>query len=604
MKNLVIYFTCLLLIGPNILSCTTGISSITPSRQTISVPELRVGKSRSNFQGEASVAMNETGNSVITWAAVEEQSINIYAQVLNNGQPAGEEIRVNTKEIPVNESNYKPSIKFLNIVPAVEIANNGNFIISWINHSELLVRKFDKSGKPLSEETNPKLNIKGKTLDIERAVRQGNIISLNDDGSSFINSRHPEKYGQLYDKDFNPVNDSLQFPVDTSTIYPLNDKKWDTLFVFPYYDQTLHNFFLSTQKLNKTNSQISSEVIKLKELGSNPPMNTGITANKSGSLVYAEAKSGNNYPDWDIYANIYDANNNHIKEFKVNSKKLNIETSPFIKAAINDNGDFVIAWGELIINHALGDISARAFNKNGEPKGEQFKINYLSKGFKAKPDISMNNKGDIIIAWPNWNDNQSEYQIYSRKYNIYQDIPEDNPALIPSEKVNCEPSAEQLAAIMNLERAAGELKIKVKADEKIIELNSLEAFQRLPDIKDNNGEPGEVKINGKRYEHFSTGSFIVAPKKSGCLDALAKPYSARGYKSANGFYRIIPDHQKTPVNKIEELVRKFSIAAKIEIKEIEFSSPRALSTFALYLDMKLNYPYLYDLIFLNRMATY
>ncbi|MBU1627377.1 hypothetical protein KKB18_08425 [bacterium] len=97
------------------------------------------------FQGNPAIAMRGEGNYVITWYGKDKDGsdwFDIYAQVFDSDWgPAGAELNVNMMTSNNNEK------------PAVAMDNSGNFILTWVYYpNEIRAQKFDINGTKLGEE--------------------------------------------------------------------------------------------------------------------------------------------------------------------------------------------------------------------------------------------------------------------------------------------------------------------------------------------------------------------------------------------------------------------------------------------------------------------
>lgn len=552
--------------------------------------EIKTGKSRNDTQGEVSVDINENGNSVITWAAVEGSNLNIYAQRMFNNKPVGDEIKVNSSNISANDETYSKLIRVILVTPDVKVDSEGNFFVYW-SLGKLYIRKFDKNGNPIGNEFIPKYVSELGEFPYSGSQRGENVALLNKDDSFFIltgpiSGIIPSNgTGNLFDKNLNVIAEKVSMPFDPTRSFVTYDKDNNMIFVFWKYED---QFNLYAQRYTKDLKPIGSD-FKLLNLGSDYNKKVSLSSDSNGSFIYTGEKSEKESLKWNVYANIYDQTNNLLKEIKVNEgtavdTATGMQFLPRSRVSMNSKGDFIVTWGDENLNKNSGQIYARKFDKNGNPIESQFKVNYLSYGNQAKPDIDMNDKGDTIIAWANWNDNDSEFQIYSRQYNFYNQTKPDNPTLVPPQKTSCVPEKSQ--PIYN-----GDLKIKVRVNGQPIEIKNADDIKKLTFT--DTVYRYNVSINGAISDGFRN-DITLAMKKDGCLDQIVKPYTKNIFTGSFGFNYLTIDYTKAPVNKIEELVRKYSKTLNTDIKEIEFSSPEALAIYSAYLDWKINYGYLFE----------
>lgn len=562
--------------------------------------EFKVGKTRNSFQGEACTILMDDGSSITSWSAIEDSLINIYAQIYDKElKPIGDEFKVNTININKNEETYFEGMKKLYISPQVVKDNNG-FIISWTYNGKIYLRKYDKNAYAEKPEINLRVDIDGYKTILSSSYRDRNIILPNKNGNYFIlGGESIPGYGQLYDKDFNPIGGLIKLPAGVGFSYGAIDKQDNILLVFWDYNNLPSVTGLYGQRYD-SNLSLVGEKFKIDDISNNSYKVMGFDIDQNGNFVLAGEVRNQEGTNWDIRFQKYSSSNIKLSSDVVNTVPLNFNHQPSTKVSMNDNGDFVITWGEESNNYSKTDIYARAYDKNGLPKGKDFKVNYLTKGFKSKPDVSLNNNGDFLITWSNWNDNQNAYEIYSRKYNINEKLPFDDPNLIPKENINCKPDEAQANEINNQKSYTGDLKVKVYYRNKLIELKSKDDYQNLLDINSSTNLL-QVTINGKPYMYNTLGLQFKL-KKSGCFDEILSKYGIKS-NTLSGYYFSYLNYQKAPIDKFQNLLRKFIIKEKLEVNEIEFSSPQALAAFATYMELKLNYYYIFDYLSFDYFLT-
>jgi hypothetical protein len=120
-------------------------------------------ESNSSSQSDSSVAVNTSGDFVITWVDNRSGNNDIYARRFNSiGTPQGSSFKVNTIDL-VSQHN-----------PSVDIDSAGNFVITWVDNSganpDIKAQMFNNTGSKIGDEItvnnyingtqlNPKVNI-------------------------------------------------------------------------------------------------------------------------------------------------------------------------------------------------------------------------------------------------------------------------------------------------------------------------------------------------------------------------------------------------------------------------------------------------------------
>jgi len=102
------------------------------------------------------------------------------------------------------------------------------------------------------------------------------------------------------------------------------------------------------------------------------------------------------------------------EEFQVNTYTKRQQWYPAI--AMNESGNFVIAWESEKQDQSQGGVFARRFNKNGKPLGTEFQVNSYSKGNQGSPSVAMEKGGNFVIAWESWEQDGDHYGIFAQRF--------------------------------------------------------------------------------------------------------------------------------------------------------------------------------------------
>jgi hypothetical protein len=102
---------------------------------------------------------------------------------------------------------------------------------------------------------------------------------------------------------------------------------------------------------------------------------------------------------------------NTFAEFQVNTSTNDVQEKPSV--ALDPNGDFVVVWKS---NHTGSrGIYGQRFDAEGEPVGNEFKINTTSVNYRSYgPDVAMDNNGNFVVVWTGYR--SSEEHIIARRY--------------------------------------------------------------------------------------------------------------------------------------------------------------------------------------------
>jgi hypothetical protein len=124
---------------------------------------------------------------------------------------------------------------------------------------------------------------------------------------------------------------------------------------------------------------------------------TGVAMNASGDFVIAWNSLGQDGSHWGVYAQRYDSSGNKMgDEFRVNTYTNDRQSGS--KVAINANGDFVILWNSL--NQVNDwDAFAQLYDNEGDPIGNEFRVNQNYQGPQLGGGIGMDTYGNFAVAW-------------------------------------------------------------------------------------------------------------------------------------------------------------------------------------------------------------
>ncbi|MBX9852718.1 MAG: cadherin domain-containing protein [Cytophagaceae bacterium] len=102
-------------------------------------------------------------------------------------------------------------------------------------------------------------------------------------------------------------------------------------------------------------------------------------------------------------------------EFRVNTYTTDGQVNPAI--ALDSAGDFVITWQDYIQDGSYSGIYAQRYNAAGVAQGSEFRVNTYTVSTQRNPAIAMDNDGDFVIAWESFDQDGSSFGIYAQRYN-------------------------------------------------------------------------------------------------------------------------------------------------------------------------------------------
>ncbi|MCJ7457959.1 MAG: dockerin type I domain-containing protein [candidate division Zixibacteria bacterium] len=347
-------------------------------------------------QASSAIAMNGSGNFVITWDDYRSVSnADIYAQRYNSsGTPQGSNFKVNTDtRITLGD------------VPAIAVNGSGDFVITWEDYpngnADIYCQRYNSSGTP--QGSNFKVNDDNGTAD-----QRHPDIALDGSGNFVITwmdyrsgSTNADIYAQAYNSSGTPLGPNFKVNSDATTQnqwYPKIAMDGSGNFVITWYDyRSVSNADIYAQRYNSSGTLQGPNFKVNDDVGTLPQYFPDVAMDGSGNFVitWMDYRSAS-YAD--IYAQRYNSSGTpQSSNFKVNTNAGTTQWYPAI--AMNSSGNFVITW-EDFISSGISNILAQRYNSSGTPQGSNFKVNdNTGIAQQLYPDIAINGSGDFIITW-------------------------------------------------------------------------------------------------------------------------------------------------------------------------------------------------------------
>ncbi|MEK7431570.1 MAG: hypothetical protein AABZ74_00440 [Cyanobacteriota bacterium] len=569
--------------------------------------DFKVSNTRNELQLNSSIATSPKG-SVITWISYKKNTayFNIYAQRLDtNFKPIGNEIKVNIREIDLSEERFTLYYSnFINSSPKVAMDKDGNFVIAFDfaefkKNAKLHLKRYTANGLPIGTEFEQNLTTSYYTSYIK-------LFSLDDNGNIFIIDNNGFQY---IDKNNNTIQKEFTLEKGFEVSSVVSNEKGDLVFIFSKFDSEskIYNFYF--QRHSKLGEKIG-EIVKINNVKYKYKSEIRASINNKGDLAFVYYRPDEKiYPLYYIYAQKYTLDN---KENGNEIQIASVDNSPNIKTILTNNDEIIVTWGEKELTEEKKNLSIKIIDKNGLEKESEFKANYLSKGRTVNQDISLFDN-NFLITWSNWNEIKNDFSIYARKYNLSEKIKKDDPNLIVKEKIDCSNSSSEVNIINKQEEYKGDLKITVLVNNEQIEINNKTTLQELYK-KYPNFLGHDSSINALLDKnHVHTDGMTIRPNNLYCLDYINEKLGFYYIKGNFDFYYPVINYKKINLDNIQDLLLRYIndknkralpgyadfIYGNEDIKSIEFEDLDSLANFWLFLDLKLNYSYIFKDLYLK-----
>ena len=309
---------------------------------------------------------------------------------------------------------------------AMAVQADGSFVTAWETLDEdgsgfgIFAQRYDATGNPLAPAFQVNTYSAGDQSAPAIAIDSaGNFLvtwqSKNQDGDGL------GVYGQWYDHTGGVIGS--EFRVNTTTAGDQSapavaiDNEGDAIVAWQSDGQDGDGLGVFYTRLDGAGDTAGAEVqVNDAFLGVQQAPTVATAAN--GNFVIAwEAidPTGGSDASLDIFAKVYDDSGTAIVgEYRVNSETLRDQVTP--QAAMDANGDYVIAWVGSGIPGSGSDVFAQRFNAGGVAQGTQFRVNDTTRSSQVAESVGMDANGNFLIAWQSTVQDGFSEGIFAREY--------------------------------------------------------------------------------------------------------------------------------------------------------------------------------------------
>ncbi|MCR6500386.1 putative Ig domain-containing protein [Shinella sp. CPCC 101442] len=341
-------------------------------------PETLVNSTTTNSQILPQIAALPGGGWVVTWQSYGQDGSNwgVYQQVYGaDGQTVGAEARVNVATAG-GQSDAR-----------IALLASGGWVVIWHSESQnqggldIFQRVFAADGIALTSEMRVHVASAGHQTN-------GQVTLLSDDGW-VVTWQAPGASGlDIFQRAFN---------VDGTARTP---------------DIRVSSHDSGDQVLPKITALADGWVVTWQSGGQDDTLSTG------------------------IYQQVFDSQGNALgEERQVNTHTPADQVEPGITTL--SNGGWVVTWNSFYQDGDVGGVYQQAFNANGEPVGDEIRINIHTTGSQLLPEVKALPNDAWIVAWESSDQDGSGNGIYQRVFWIndaptaeaipQQTAPEDQP---------------------------------------------------------------------------------------------------------------------------------------------------------------------------------
>lgn len=286
--------------------------------------------------------------------------------------------------------------------PAVASAANGSYTVVWQGTSDgtdIFARRFDVNGGSLSDEFL--VNASNTT-----GEQRDPAVALAGGGSGIVVWVGPDAddtgiFGQSYAADGSASGS--EFAINTTTAGRQNtpsvamDDDGDFVIAWTSFDQDGDQGGIYAQRFSADGTAQGGE-FRVNTTTTSGQLNPAVAMDTDGDFVIAWTSLGQDGSGYGVYAQRYNAAGTaQGEEFRVPQTTAGSQTN--VAVALDDDGDFLIAWDTAGQDGTANAIYARRFNADGTPRTPEFPVNTTTGGDERRPSIGIRPNGEAFIAW-------------------------------------------------------------------------------------------------------------------------------------------------------------------------------------------------------------
>jgi hypothetical protein len=379
-------------------------------------PEFRVNTYTTNGQLRSSIALDATGNFVVTWTSYNQDgsSGGIFGQrYASAGDPLGGEFRVNT---------YTTNLQ---LSPHVASDHAGDFVVGWSSAAtpqnenfDVFAQRYDAAGAPVGGPFRVNTHTTGDQLLTSVASDPaGNLVltwrSRGQDGSGW------GVFAQRYASTGDPMGG--EFQVNSYTPHHQHgavvamDPLGNFVIVWNGTRSLAAGWDIFAQRYSSSGTPLGSE-FRVNTYTSNDQLGPVIASNSAGDFVVVWQSSLQDGSQGGIFGQRYSSSGNKLgAEFRVNTATPFNQYDPAV--ASDPDGNFVVAWQGQ--NPAYLDVFAQRYSSSGVPLGGPWRVNTYVSTNQIYPAMGTDAAGNYVVTWTSsWLQDGSGPGIYAQRYNM------------------------------------------------------------------------------------------------------------------------------------------------------------------------------------------
>ncbi|MEZ0370506.1 MAG: hypothetical protein ACAI44_15560 [Candidatus Sericytochromatia bacterium] len=381
--------------------------------------EFQLNTFTNNNQRDAAIGLDADGDFVTAWASLFQDGdfYGVYAQRYSSaGTALGIEHRVNA-----TTARTQAQI-------AIGMSDSGEYMVAWSNYdnnvgpqddSRVEAMFYDSDGQAVTGMLQ--VNTDATDAHFEPAV------AMDPDGDSVVawvsDLQDGDNYGifaQRYDAAGTPQGGEFQVNTTVAGKQRAPSVAIDAAgnFVIVWQSENLagdgNSYGIVARRYNAAGVAQSGE-LQVNTTILAEQVRPAVAMDAAGDFAVVWTSYDQDGDGYGIYARRYNAAGvAQGGEIPVNQVTTDWQTEAAI--AMDDSGDFVIAWSSYLQDGDLYGVYARRYDAAGTALGNEFFVNDVTAGSQATPAVAIDSDGDFAIAYQSDDFDGDDYAVVARLY--------------------------------------------------------------------------------------------------------------------------------------------------------------------------------------------
>ncbi|MEZ0374456.1 MAG: fibronectin type III domain-containing protein [Candidatus Sericytochromatia bacterium] len=206
--------------------------------------------------------------------------------------------------------------------------------------------------------------------------------------------------------------------IDTSTFSHTDpdvasDSDGDFVIVYTAYDPT-YDYDIYGQRYNSSGTAVGSE-FRVNSYTTGTQEGAVVSMDNNGDFVVAWESDSQDGSFDSVYAQRYASSGAAVgSAFRVNTYTTGDQFRPDI--AVDDDGDFVVVWESGAQDSSGNAIQGQRYTSGGDTIGCEFRVNTYTSFDQRNPAVAIDDDGDFVVAWQSYRQDGNDFGIFAQRY--------------------------------------------------------------------------------------------------------------------------------------------------------------------------------------------